>query len=66
MMSMNYMTTKSLVDSKTTEADFHQVVHVSGSGMLSNAYWAIVSDFVNCLGHHPVANLFLHNDSALK
>ncbi|XP_039269055.2 E3 ubiquitin-protein ligase ubr3-like [Styela clava] len=66
MISINFMVTKKLIDSKTGESDFHQTVSVQGDGLRNNAYWAIVSDLVNCLSHNEVARLFLNNDDSLK
>uniref|UniRef100_F6RPY5 E3 ubiquitin-protein ligase n=1 Tax=Ciona intestinalis TaxID=7719 RepID=F6RPY5_CIOIN len=56
----------SLQASNTTEKDFHQCVFFVGTDPGTNAYWPIVSDFVNVLSHPRVAMMFLADNNLVS
>ncbi|XP_078489238.1 E3 ubiquitin-protein ligase ubr3 [Ciona intestinalis] len=56
----------SLQASNTTEKDFHQCVFFVATDPGTNAYWPIVSDFVNVLSHPRVARMFLADNDLVS
>jgi len=66
MISVHNIVYPNLEQSRTGEGDFHQCLHICRDDLRGNAYWPIVSDFVNVLSHDRCVRAFLGNPDLIR